>query len=231
MGISNSCQAVERNYFLLRHCFFCSFFVLKEDISSENLKIMMLPEKWRYVSIYRNTYRPLEYLSSLVPLMDNTHISSHGYYWLHLTSKKHHRRFIFVLSLALHQQCFSTAIQVWNISWISSFSLRWGNRLSWSVQRTEHQPCSDSEVWPCPANTGERPHLTLSELPCSVNVNHKSEGLHWHQHSWPVLDCYHETCAFSANKTPCQGEESISSSAISSVVIVSTFWVCAAGSS
>lgn len=131
MGISNSCQAVERNYFLLRHCFFCSFFVLKEDISSENVKIMMLPEKWRYVSIYRNTYRPLEYLSSLVPLMDNTHISSHGYYWLHLTSKKHHRRFIFVLSLALHQQCFSTAIQVWNISWISSFSLRWGNRLSW----------------------------------------------------------------------------------------------------
>lgn len=39
----------------------------------------------------------------------------------------------------------------------------------------------------------------------------------------PVLGCYHRICAFRANKTQGQGQESAKASAISSVVIVSTF--------
>lgn len=32
---------------------------------------------------------------------------------------------------------------------------------------------------------GERLCLKQSKLLCWVNVSHKSQGLHWHQHSWP----------------------------------------------
>lgn len=47
----------------------------------------------------------------------------------------------------------------------------------------------------------------------------------------PVLGCYLKICAFSANKVPCQEKESVKPSAISTVVIVSTFPGCVAGSS